>query len=134
MVKGRLVFLTGVITLLMACNNKNGLQGKWEYGGGTYNGKAEGKTEGYMLERDYTADGFEAFMIEGEGAPQKYQAGTYKLQGDTCIETETFSSQQSKLTNVAVHYNYHLQNDTLVLKGTLPTGMQVEEHWIRMSK
>jgi len=120
------------LILLTACNYTNNLEGKWQYAGGIYNGKKEGGTEGYQLQRTYTDKQFEAFMIEDGGAPQKYQAGDYNLSKDSCTETETFSTQPSKLTGVAVHYNYKLKNDTLTLTGKLPTGMQVEEYWTKL--
>lgn len=120
------------ISSVLACNNAKGLEGKWLYAGGTYNGKQEGGTEGYQLQRAYTGNNFEAFMIEDGGKPEKYQAGDYTLNGDSCIETETFSAQESKLTGISVHYQYQIKNDTLTLTGKLPTGMQVEEHWVKM--
>lgn len=132
MATGKLGFIAGVLLSLVACNNSGGLEGKWQYAGGTYNGKAEGGTDGYQLQRNYTGKNFEAFLIEGGGEPQKYQAGDYTLKGDSCLETETYSTQPSKLTGVAVHYHYQLKNDTLVFKGTLPTGMKVEEHWVKL--
>jgi hypothetical protein len=132
MMMKKLTLLSGVITLLTACTQSSSLEGKWQYAGGSYNGKREGGTEGYQLQRNYTGKNFEAFMIEGEGKPQKYQAGDYTLKGDSCMETETFSTQPSKMTGVMVHYNYHVKNDTLVFKGKLPTGMQVEEYWTKV--
>ncbi len=122
------------ITLLMACNNtNNSLEGKWQYTGGITNGKVEGATQGYQLQRTYTEKDFEAYMLEEGVEPEKYQAGDYKLNGDSCVETETFNIQSSPLTGVAIHYKYQLKGDTLILKGTLPTNnMQVEEHWARL--
>jgi len=129
---GRTGLVAGIIILFAACNSSGTLEGKWQYAGGTYNGKQEGGTQGYQLQRNYTGKNFEAFMIEDGGAPQKYQGGDYILNGDSCLETETFSTQPSKLTGVAVHYHYQIKNDTLVFKGKLPTGMQVEEHWTKL--
>ncbi|WP_345951939.1 hypothetical protein ABDD95_10975 [Mucilaginibacter sp. PAMB04274] len=128
-----LLILTAIAMIsLSACNGSGKLEGKWLYAGGVYNGKKEGGTEGYQLQRTYTDKKFEAVMIEDGGEPQKYQAGDYEIDGNTCTETETFSTQPSKLTNVPVHYNYQIKNDTLILEGKLPTGMQVEEHWTKM--
>ena len=132
MKNSKLIVLTIAISSLLACNNTKSLEGKWQYAVGIYNGKKEGGTEGYQLQRTYTDKNFEAFMIEDGGQPEKYQAGDYILNGDSCTETETFSAQQSKLTGVAVNYTYQIKNDTLTLNGKLPTGMQVEEHWVRM--
>lgn len=105
------------------------LQGTWEYAGGIYNGKKEGAPDGYSLQRQYTADGYEAFLIQQGYQPEKYEAGSYVLNGDTCVDTETFCSQPSKITNVPIHYLYVIKNDTITFKGTLPTGMRVEEYW-----
>lgn len=129
---GTMGLVAGIIVLFAACNSSGTLEGKWQYAGGTYNGKQEGGTQGYQLQRKYTGKDFEAFMIEDGTAPQKYQAGSYTLNGDSCVETETFSTEPSKLTGVAVHYQYQLKNDTLIFKGKLPTGMQVEEHWTKL--
>jgi len=118
--------------LFTACNSSGSLEGKWQYAGGITNGKAEGGTDGYQLQRTYTSKNFEAFLIEGASEPQKYQAGDYTLNGDSCLETETFSTQPSKLTGVTVHYHYEVKNDTLILTGKLPTGIQVEERWTKI--
>lgn len=132
MITGKLGLIAGLIILFTACNNSGSLEGKWQYAGGTYNGKQEGGTDGYQLQRNYTSKNFEAFLIEGGGTPEKYQAGDYTLNGDSCLETETFSTQPSKLTGVAVHYHYQIKNDTLIFRGKLPTGIQVEEHWVKL--
>ncbi|MDB5124038.1 MAG: hypothetical protein JWP94_2167 [Mucilaginibacter sp.] len=108
------------------------LKGTWQFVGGIYNGKKEGATVDYALRRKYKADRYEAFAIEKDAKPEKYEAGNYVMVGDTCIDTETFCSQPSKITNIPIHYFYTLRNDTLTLKGTLPTGMTVEEYWKRV--
>ena len=108
------------------------LKGTWQFAGGIYNGKKEGAPEGYALHRKYTASHYKAFVIEKGVKPEKYETGKYTLTGDTCIDTETFCSQPSKIIHIPIHYLYTLHNDTLTLKGTLPTGMQVEEYWTRI--
>jgi hypothetical protein len=105
------------------------LSGVWKYQGGIYNGKAEGEPEGYTLQRRYNASYYEAYLIEKGVKPEKYEAGYYTLNTDTCLETETYSSQPSKLIGKTVHYLYSVRNDTLTLKGTLPSGMRVTEYW-----
>jgi len=132
MTTGKLSFIAFIIVLFASCSNAGKVEGKWQYAGGTYNGKQEGGTEGYQLQRTYTSKNFEAFMIEGEGEPQKYQAGDYTLNGDSCMETETYSTQPSKLTGVTVHYHYQIKGDTLIFTGKLPTGIQVEERWTKL--
>jgi len=105
------------------------LNGTWEFVGGIYNGKKEGATSGYSLQRKYTPGHYNAFASEKGYKTEKYESGTYVFKGDTCVDTETFSAQPSKITNIPIHYLYTLRNDTLTLKGTLPTGMRVEEYW-----
>ena len=108
------------------------LKGTWQFVGGIYNGKKEGATTGYALHRKYDATHYEAFATEKGYKPEKYETGNYVLKGDTCIDKETFCSQPSKITNIPIHYLYNIRNDTLTLKGTLPTGMRVEEYWARV--
>ncbi len=119
------------LAFLLFCsfNSPPTLKGTWEFVGGIYNGKKEGATVDYTLRRKYKASSYEAFAIEKGSKPQKYEAGEYTLAGDTCIDTETFCAQPSKITNIPIHYLYTIKNDTLTLKGTLPTGMTVEEYW-----
>lgn len=120
-----------VVIFASAFSMVQNLKGTWDYGGGIYNGKKEAAPTEYILERKYSKDHFDAFGIEPGSTPEKYEAGDYVLNGDTCIETETYSSQPSKLLNIPVHYLYEVRNDSLILKGTLPSGMTVEEYWIR---
>jgi len=105
------------------------LIGTWQFAGGIYNGKKEGATKGYTLRRIYNSAHYEAFMIEKGHKPEKYEAGNYRLKGDTCIDTESYSVRTSKITHIPIHYLYSLRHDTLTLKGTLPTGMRVVEYW-----
>ncbi|NNU34728.1 hypothetical protein HK413_12895 [Mucilaginibacter sp. S1162] len=62
----------------------------------------------------------------------KYESGTYSVTADSCTETQTYSLQESKLLNVAVHYQYAIRNDTLVLNGKLPGGAVIEDYWKRV--
>jgi hypothetical protein len=120
-----------LLMVVSAFSIARNLKGTWDYAGGIYNGKKEAAPTEYTLERKYSKNNFEAFGIEAGSKPEKYEAGDYVLNGDTCIETETYSSQPSKLLNVPVHYLYEVRNDSLILKGTLPSGMTVEEYWVR---
>jgi hypothetical protein len=127
-------FINGLIFSLLfilfeSFSNKETLKGIWEFQGGVYNGKKEGATVEYVLQRKYNNQHYEAFLIEKGIKPEKYEAGDYILKGDTCIETETYSSQPSKLTGIPIPYLYTIHNDTLTLKATLPSGMRVEEYW-----
>jgi hypothetical protein len=105
------------------------LKGAWEFKGGIYNGKKEAAPTGYTLRRIYDADKFDAFLIENGEQTQKYQSGNYQLEADTCRETETYSAQPSKLTGKPMKYLYTIHVDTLILQGTLPSGMLVQEYW-----
>ncbi len=119
----------GVLLLALSFASVKNLKGVWEFKGGIYNGKKENAPDTYSLHRKYDKQHYEAFLIEKDAAPQKYEAGDYLLKGDTCIETETYSSQPSKITGIAIRYLYTIRNDTLILRGTLPSGMVVEEYW-----
>jgi hypothetical protein len=126
----KLIYLL-VFILFVSFTNTETLKGTWEFGGGIYNGKKEGSPSDYTLQRKYNNQHYEAFLIEKDTKPEKYEAGDYILKGDTCIETQTYSSRPSKLTGIPVAYLYTVHNDTLTLKATLPSGMRVEEYWKR---
>ena len=105
------------------------LSGTWEYEGGIYNGKPQGPTKDYTLQRKYDELHYQSFVVSKDEPPEKYEGGDYQLKGDTCLETQTFSSQPSKLTGKTLRYFYSFKNDTLVLRGSLPSGMTVVEYW-----
>jgi hypothetical protein len=108
------------------------LAGRWEYMGGIYNGKKDGSPAEYTLQRRYDGAHYNAYALQKGYKPEKYEAGDYILKGDTCIETETFSSQPSKLKGIPVHYRYRIRHDSLIFNGILPSGMVVEEYWKRV--
>jgi hypothetical protein len=108
------------------------LKGKWQYIGGLYNGKKDNPPTEYALHRVYDEAHFDAYALEKGYKPERYEAGDYMIKGDTCIETQTFCSQPTKLKNIPVHYLFSVRNDSLILKGKLPTGMVVEEYWKRV--
>ena len=118
-----------VLAALLSFTRINTLKGTWIYAGGYENGRFEGPTEGYQLQRKYTATSFEAFLVEKDSKPEKYEAGKYVLTGDSCLETETFNAQTTKSVGVTLHYRYTFRHDTLFLKGRLPSGMYVLEYW-----
>src|ERR1700753_3204637 len=98
-----------LIAFLFSLQTKPSLKGTWEFVGGVYNGKKEGATKDYKLQRKYTDKSYEAFMSEAGYKTQKYEAGTYVFKGDTCVDTETFSSEESRILNVPIHYLYTLK-------------------------
>jgi hypothetical protein len=122
-----ILLFTGLI--LCSFTGQTTLKGTWEFVGGIYNGKKEGAPTQYALQRKYDAAHYEAFALQKGSKPEEYETGDYILTGDTCVDTETFCSQPSKITNIPIHYLFVLKNDTLTLKGKLPSGMQVEEYW-----
>ena len=129
--KLNVLIASSVFLIITAFQTVNTLKGVWEFSGGIYNGKKEGPPVGYTLQRKYDKQHYEAFGVDSSNRPEKYEGGDYILKGDTCIETETYSSQPSKLMGIPVHYLYSVRNDTLTLKATLPSGMVVEEYWRR---
>lgn len=126
------LFLLMLIVFLSSFNKEKTLKGTWEYQGGIFRGKHLAAPVDYSQQRKYTNTKFDAFLIEKGEKTQKYESGNYTLNGDTCLETQTFSLQESKLIGITVHYLYTIRNDTLILKGTLPDGMVAEDYWKRI--
>jgi len=108
------------------------LKGTWQFAGDISNGKREGAPMGYKLQKSYVLGHYEAFVIEKGSKPEKYEAGNYVIKGDTCIDTETFCTEPSKITNIPIHYLFSIKKDMLTLKGVLPNGRPVEEYWKRI--
>lgn len=112
------------------------LSGTWEYIGGVYNGKKRNSSPEYTLERMYIDEThfitYALYTLKTDFKPKIYETGNYSVKADTCIETQTYSMQSTKLNNIAVHYQFTIRNDSLILKGFLPPGMVVEEYWKRV--
>jgi hypothetical protein len=68
-------------------------------------------------------------IIEKGAEPIPYEKGDYVLKQDTCLETQTFSAEPSKLLNITLKYHYLIKNDTLTFSGVLPNGTIVKEFW-----
>lgn len=117
------------IIILLCSFNEVSLKGVWQYCGGIYNGKASDAPTEYTLQRKYKKKDFEAFLIEPDTKPVKYEKGDYTLMADTCVETQTWCRQPSKTTGIAIPYTYTISNDTLIFKGVLPNGTTVTEYW-----
>lgn len=105
------------------------LKGKWEFRGGIYNGKKDDAPKGYKLQRKYTDSLYDAFVIEKGQKTEKYESGKYALKNDTCLETQTYCQQPSKLMGVTVAYQYRISHDTLFLAAKLPGGSVEEDYW-----
>ncbi|OKS86322.1 hypothetical protein [Mucilaginibacter polytrichastri] len=118
-----------ILIILCSWSAPKTLKGTWQFAGGIYNGKRDTASTDYKLQRQYDKAHFNAFIIEPNEKPIKYQGGDYVTQADTCFETETFTTQPSTLTGKTIHYHMQLRNDTLVLSGKLPKGLMVEEYW-----
>ncbi len=112
-----------------AQHTENTLKGDYIFQGGLYNGKPDGPPKGYTLKRTYTDKGFTAYASEKGYKTEKYEAGTYVLKADSCLETQTFSSRPTQALNKTIHYALKIEKGELILSGKLPSGMVVEEHW-----
>ena len=90
-----LIFITG-------CSS-NEVEGKWQYDGGVYNGKARNAATEFLMQRTYKSDTYEAFLLEGQAEPELYNSGSYEIKGDSILITSKFSSQPSQNDNVTIH-------------------------------
>jgi hypothetical protein len=125
-----LLFLILVVSVFSSFYAETSLKGTWEFRGGIYNGKIDNGTKGYSLQRKYSATTYDTYLLEKGERPKKYESGKYRLKGDTCLETQTFSAQKpSKLLGKTVHYLYQIRHDTLVLRVKLPNGNVEEDYW-----
>ena len=107
------------------------LSGKWNYAGGWFNHKLSAAPKDYIQQRKYTGKGFDAWLYAKGEKDLKYESGTYTLQGDTCLETQTFCLQDQSMIGKTVRYHYAIRNDTLILNGTLPNGAVIEDYWVK---
>jgi hypothetical protein len=128
----RAIILSVLLLVLTSFQITTALMGTWEYAGDIFNGKKEPPPTAYTLQRKYSEAHFEAYVIEKGYMPEMYETGDYILKADSCTEIQTFSTQDTKLLNIPVHYQYNISNDTLTLKGILPNGERVEEYWKRV--
>src|SRR5258708_4975430 len=124
-----IIMLTLIIPVITAFQSAPSIKGTWQFAGDISHGKKEGAPKEYALQKKYSTGHYEAFLIEKGSKPEKYETGDYVLKGDTCIDTETFCSQPSKITHIPIHYIFTIKKDTLTIKGVLPNGTRVEEYW-----
>ncbi len=121
--------LAGVCLVLIAGCSSTEVEGKWQYDGGVYNGKARKPATEFLMQRTYTSDTYEAHLLEGEAEPELYNSGVYEIKGDSILITSKFSSQPSQTENVTIAYKFKTEGDKMTTSGVLPNGMVVEEHW-----
>lgn len=128
----KLVFLFFLSVVFSSFNAVTTLKGAWEFRGSIYKGKVEGAPKGYSLQRKYTDTQYDAYLQEKGEKAIKYESGRYTLKDDTCLETQTYCSQPSKLIGVTVHYLYTIRHDTLILQAKMPNGNLEEDYWKRI--
>lgn len=122
-----LTILFGII-IISSCS-KNPIIGTWQYDGGLYNGREQKASPDFQMQRTYTENTFEAFLIEGSAEPELYNSGIFVIKNDTLLITSKFSSRPSQNTDVTIIYKYVIDQNRLTIKGVLPNGMIVEEYW-----
>jgi hypothetical protein len=121
-----------LIIVLSSFFKSDSLKGIWQYAGGISKGTYFPAPKTHRLQRTYTDTNFEAVVLEEGEKPLEYEAGTYMLKPDSCLETQTFSLQGQQMVGVSIHYWYMVRNDTLILRGVLPNGASIEDYWKRV--
>lgn len=116
------------LMIITSCSNSQ-FKGTWQYDGGMYNGKEQKASPEFKMQRTYTSDTYEAFVIEEGQDPELYNSGVYEVQGDSILIISKFSSQPSQNTDVRIGYKYKIEGTKLTTNGVLPNGMVVEEYW-----
>ncbi len=119
----------GICLILIAGCSANQLKGTWQYEGGVYNEKEQKASPEFQMQRTYTSDTYEAFLLEGDAEPELYNSGVFEIEGDSLHITSKFSSQPSQNTDVTISYKFKIDKDRLTTNGVLPNGMVVEEYW-----
>ena len=121
--------LAVLILLLVSGCSSNAVEGKWQYDGGIYNGKARNAATEFLMQRTYKSNTYEAFLLEGQAEPELYNSGTYEIKRDSILITSKFSTQPSQNDNITIAYKYKAEGNRLTTSGVLPNGMVVEEYW-----
>lgn len=116
------------LILLSSCSTSP-IKGTWQYDGGLYNGREQKASPDFQMQRTYTGNTFEAFMIEGTAKPELYSSGIYQIKGDILMITSKFSSRPSQNTDVMITYKFTIEQEKLTINGILPNGMVIEEYW-----
>lgn len=121
-------FAVLILLLVSGCSSTS-VEGKWQYDGGIYNGKARNAATEFLMQRTYKSSTYEAFLLEGQAKPELYNSGIYEIKGDSILITSKFSTQPSQNDNVTMGYKFKTEGDKLTTNGVLPNGMVVEEYW-----
>lgn len=131
MLKGKksTIGIFGIFIIVQVACSSTSFKGTWQYDGGIYNDKQQQASPDLKMQRTYTSDKYEAFLLEDGAEPEKYGSGSYEVKGDSFLVTSEYSSQPSQLVGKTISYKFKLDKDRLTLNGTLPSGMKVEEYW-----
>ncbi|HYK75858.1 MAG TPA: hypothetical protein VEV16_02690 [Daejeonella sp.] len=129
MKKQLIIGLLGVFMLMIQGCSSSLLKGTWQYDGGIYNGNIMHASPDLVMQRTFTAKKYEAFVLEDGEQPQKYGSGHYKIQDSIFYITSEYNNPPSDLTGKTIVYTFKLDTGRLIINGTLPNGMLVEEHW-----
>ena len=121
--------ILGIFMITQVACSSSAMKGTWQYDGGIYNKNAQKASPDFIMQRTYTADKYEAFILEEGLEAKKYAAGRYELKGDSFLVTSEYSLQPSQTVGKTISYKYKIDNDKLTLNGVLPSGMIVEEYW-----
>ena len=84
------------------------------------------------MQRIYSANGYEAYLLEGNNPPNLYNSGTYEIKGDSVFITSKFSSRPSQNTAITIANKFAFDQNKLIVNGILPNGMIIEEYWKRV--
>mgnify|MGYP003299342035 CR=1 FL=1 len=121
--------ILGIAIMMSVACSSNSFKGTWQYDGGIYNDKEQKASPDFKMQRTYTANKYEAFMLEEGSPPEKYGSGRYEIKGDSFLVTSEYSLQPSQTVGKTIGYKFKINKDKLTLNGVLPTGMKVEEYW-----
>ncbi len=118
-----------IIILMQVGCSSNSFKGTWQYDGGIYDDKKQNASPDFKMQRTYTSDKYEAFILEEGAETKKYGSGKYEIKGDSFLVTSEYSLQPSQMVGKTIAYKFRLEKEKLTLNGTLPSGMKVEEYW-----
>jgi hypothetical protein len=127
--KTKLIASCFLLCVILTSCTSSPIKGKWQYDGGIYDGKPKKADPGLVMQRTYTNDSYEGYVIQSGVDPMKYAAGKYEITNDSFKVTSTFSMQPSQSLGRTVPYTFNIAGDRLTIKGVLPGGMVVEEYW-----